>query len=100
MQSNNSKPDYGADLLGQVHVAVIRLDSKVDGLKDQIKEFKDFLNDHEQRLRQLESREYVTPDRVKALEDRDYVAAGTVWRVVGLILTLATIGLTIMGMTR
>jgi hypothetical protein len=97
---HNSKPDYGADLLGQVHVAVIRLDSKVDGLKDQIKEIKDFLNDHEHRIRQLESREYVTPERVKALEDRDYVAAGTVWKVVGLILTLATIGLTIMGMTR
>lgn len=96
----NSKPDYGADLLGQVHVAVIRLDSKVDGLKDQIKEIKDFLNDHEHRIRQLEAREQVSPDRVKALEDRDYVAAGTVWKVVGLVLSLATIGLTVLSMTR
>lgn len=96
----NRQPDYGSDLLGQVHVAVIRLDSKVDGLKDQIREIKDFLNDHEHRIRQLESKEHVTPERVKALEDRDYVAAGTVWKVVGLICTLATIGLTILGTTR
>lgn len=97
-QHQNRQPDYGGDLLGQVHVAVIRLDSKVDGLKDQIKEIKDFLNDHEHRLRQLEAREQVAPERIKALEDRDYVAASTVWKVVGLILTIASIGITILGM--
>lgn len=96
----NRQPDYGSsDLLGQVHVAVIRLDSKVDALKELIKEVKEAINDHEHRLRQLESAQ-VAPSRIQALEDRDYVAASTVWKVVGLICTLATIGLTIMGMTR
>lgn len=94
----HQKPDYGSDLLGQVHVAVIRLDSKVDGLKDQIREIKDFLNDHEHRIRQLEAREQVSPSRVQALEDRDYVAASTVWKVVGLILTVASIAVGIVGL--
>jgi hypothetical protein len=97
---NPPKPDYGADLLGQVHVAVIRLDSKVDGLKDQLRELKDIYNDHERRIRVLEAEHRVSPDRVKALEDRDYVAAGTVWKVVGLICTMAGIGLTILSMAR
>lgn len=97
--TQNSKPDYGADLLGQVHVAVIRLDAKVDAIKDQIKEIRDLYNDHEKRIRQLEA-EQIAPARIKALEDRDYVEAGTVWKVVGLICTLAGIGLTILSMTR
>lgn len=97
--TQNSKPDYGADLLGQVHVAVIRLDAKVDAIKDQIKEIRDLYNDHEKRIRQLEAAQ-VSPSQIKALEDRDYVEAGTVWKVVGLICTLAGIGLTILSMTR
>lgn len=96
---NSSKPDYGADLLGQVHVAVIRLDAKVDAIKDQIKEIRDLYNDHEKRIRQLEA-DQVSPARLKALEDRDYVESGTVWKVVGLVLSLATIGLTILSYTR
>lgn len=99
MQQHNSKPDYGADLLGQVHVAVIRLDAKVDAIKDQIKEIRDLYNDHEKRIRQLEA-DHISPSRITALEDRDYVSAATVWRVVGLILTIATTGLTILSMTR
>lgn len=95
----NRQPDYGSDLLGQVHVAVIRLDSKVDGLREQMKEIKDLLNDHEHRIRQLEAAQ-VSPARLKALEDRDYVAASTVWKVVGLICTVVSVGLTIIGMTR
>lgn len=99
MMQNIPKPDYGADLLGQVHVAVIRLDSKVDGLKDQLRELKDIYNDHERRIRVLEAVQHVSPERIKALEDRDYVASGTVWRVVGLVCTLATLGLGILAMT-
>jgi hypothetical protein len=98
MMQHPPKPDYGADLLGQVHVAVIRLDSKVDGLKDQLRELKDIYTDHERRIRVLEAEARVHPDRVKALEDRDYVSPATVWKVVGLICTMASIGLTIMGM--
>lgn len=97
MQQNNRQPDYGADLLGQVHVAVIRLDSKLDGLKDQFKEFKDLVNDHDHRIRQLEVAQ-ISPERIKALEDRDYVAAATVWKVVGLILTVASIAVGIVGL--
>lgn len=96
----NRQPDYpSSDLLGQVHVAVIRLDAKVDAIKDQIKEIRDLYNDHEKRIRQLEA-DQVAPSRIKALEDRDYVEAGTVWKVVGLVMSLATIGLTVLSMTR
>jgi hypothetical protein len=100
MTQNNQKPDYGADLLGQVHVAVIRLDAKVDAIKDQIKEIRDLYNDHEKRIRQLEAEPKISLERLKAVEDRDYVAAATVWKVVGLICTLAGIGLTVLSMTR
>lgn len=98
--TTNQKPDYGADLLGQVHVAVIRLDAKVDALKDQIKEIRDLYNDHERRIRVMEAEPKISPERIKALEDRDYVASGTVWRVVGLVCTLATIGLGILAAMR
>jgi hypothetical protein len=98
--TQNNRPDYGADLLGQVHVAVIRLDAKVDALKDQIREIRDLYNDHEKRIRLIEAEPKIAPERIKALEDRDYVAASTVWKVVGLVLSLATIGLTVLSMTR
>ena len=74
-------------LLGQVHIAVIRLDDKVDNLSSLVERMsKDFTakhEDHEKRIRDLEKQPYVSP--------------ATVWRVIGALTSLAAIGLTIIG---
>lgn len=88
----------GPDLLTQVHIAVIRLDAKVDQVREQQKSQRDEHLDHEARIRILES-STVSKDKIQALEDRPYVSPATVWRVVGLICTIATIALTVVGLT-
>lgn len=80
-------PSSTNELLGQVHIAVIRLDDKLDGLVDQLarlqKTVDDRHNDHEARIRVLEQRPYVSP--------------GTVWKVIATLLSVVGVGLTIIG---
>ena len=68
-------------LLGQVHIAVIRLDDKVDGIKESLDEMK----------RTFDARHQDHETRIRALEKQDYVAPATVWKVIGVLLTGITI---------
>lgn len=72
-------------LLEQIHVATIRLDTKVDNLGLEIRhlrdEHKDDHADHETRIRTLESKPTVSP--------------ATVWKVVGVVLTITSILVTV-----
>lgn len=78
----------GADLMQQIHIAMIRLDTKMDNLADRVNaaqvSYDKGYRDHEERLRTLESRDYVSP--------------ATVWKVIGLILTVVSVGIGIVGM--
>ena len=75
----------GNDLLNQIHIAMIRLDTKTDSLIQRIaeldKKYSDKYSDQEMRIR--------------ALEQRPYVAPATVWKVIGALVSIAsvTIGL-------
>ena len=88
----------GPDLLTQVHIAVIRLDAKVDQMREQHADQQTKHLDHEARLRLLEAAQ-IPPAKIQQLEDRPYVSPATVWRVVGLLVSLASIGLTVLALT-
>ena len=72
----------------QGDVAVIRLDDKLDGLVEQLRDLQkkvdDRHNDHEARIRDLEKRPYVSP--------------ATVWRVIGALTGVAALALTVIGL--
>lgn len=78
----------GTDLMQQIHIAMIRLDTKMDNLTDRVnaaqRSFDISHKDHEERLRLLETRPYVEP--------------ATVWKVIGVIIGMAGVALTIVGM--
>ena len=80
-----------SDLLNQIHVAVIRLDVRFDLVSKK-------QDDHEIRIRTLETRPYVSPENFQKLEERSYVSPSTLWKVVGLLTSVAAIGLTIIGL--
>lgn len=84
-----------SDVLGQVHVAVIRLDAKFDNINTELRRISDesLRNhvDHESRLRVLEVRPFVTVDRFTALEQRPYVAPATVWKLVGTMIAFSSL---------
>lgn len=86
----------GPDLLTQVHIAVIRLDAKVDQMREQYQDQQKKHLDHEARLRLLEV-QHVSPDRVKALEDKPTVSPSTLQWVVGIIFTIAAVTVSIIG---
>lgn len=71
----------GNDLLRQIHIAMIRLDSKMDGLDKR-------LND----LQKSYSDKYTDQEtRIRVLEQRPYVAPATVWRVIGALTGVASV---------
>jgi hypothetical protein len=68
-------------LLSQIHIAMIRLDSKLDGLIVQMNNIGETQRDHEIRIRAQEMRPHVDPVRVTKLEERAYVDPGRVSRL-------------------
>lgn len=88
-----TQPD--TNLMGQIHVAVIRLDAKVDSINSELRRLSDeHLRDHadhEGRIRVLESRQYVSAERFQQVADRPYVAPATVWKVVGAFFAISSI---------
>lgn len=87
-----------SDLLGQVHVAVIRLDAKMDGITAELRDVRDRHGDHESRLRLLEQRPTPSMEQVKRLEDRPYVSPATIWKVIGAVMTAAGIAIAIINL--
>ena len=79
------------DLLSQIHIAMIRLDSKLDGLIQQVNNIVETQRDHEIRLRSLELKPHVDPQRVVKLEDKEYVTTAGVWRVVGAVVGIVSV---------
>lgn len=88
------------DLLGQVHVAVIRLDGKVDGINQELRRLSDDQlrnhTDHEGRLRVIES-SYVTTEKFHEVANRPYVSPATVWKIVGSFIAFASLVVAIIG---
>lgn len=78
----------GNDLMRQIHIAMIRLDTKMDGLAHQVNSaqavYNDRYKDHEERIRMMETRDYVSP--------------ATVWKVIGVLLTTVGVAATIIGL--
>lgn len=92
--------DNRSELLGhgQVHVAVIRLDVKVDTLVREHErtrdELRSSLSDHEHRIRRLEN-DHVSVERFTLLEIRPYISPSSARWLVGTIIAIA--GLVIAG---
>lgn len=88
MYPNHESTAAGADLLRQLHIAIIRLDDKVDNLAHRMsvleKTLGDHLKDHEERIRALESRPYVAP--------------ATVWKVLGFCVSVLALAATVIGL--
>ena len=82
------------DLLGQVHVAVIRLDAKVDNVNNELRHLRDEHQknhaDHETRIRDIE-KSYVGQTEFQALKERPYVSPATVWKLAGAVTALASL---------
>jgi hypothetical protein len=93
-----TKPDSGPDLLSQVHIAVIRLDAKVDQIKDSQREQREQFQDHEARLRILENRPAVPVERFFALENRETVSPATLKWVVGVVVSVCGVIAGIIGL--
>lgn len=96
----------GADLLNQLHVAMIRLDTKFDGVSDQIRQIKkdleERLSDHEKRIRDIEARPS-TNDLSRQIQEltnssKDYVSTATMWKMFGAVVGIASLAVTIIGM--
>lgn len=96
--------ESGSNLMRQIYVAMIRLDSKVDGvntrLNDLIIQFERRTNDHEDRIRKLENRQYVDPAVVQRLEDRPYVSPASVRWALGVVVAAASLVVAIISLTR
>lgn len=99
----SGQPRYEAGrfgLLEQIHVATIRLDAKVDNLGIELRhlrdEHKDDHADHENRLRALELKPSISPKEFDELKQRPYVSPATVWRVVGVLLTVASLAIALL----
>jgi hypothetical protein len=91
----------GNNLLQQVHIAIIRLDDKVDNLSTSVNNKVDNLSNRVSELKiSFDSRYQDQEARIRHLESRPYVAPATVWKVVSLVCTLATIGLGVLAATR
>lgn len=86
------------DLLGQVHIAVIRLDAKMDSFTAMIRDLRDTQLDHEQRIRILESLPRYQPERLQALESNHVTPASVKWAV-GTIITIASVVIGIIALT-
>lgn len=86
-----------SELLGQVHVAVIRLDAKMDHITDELSHVRNRHSDHEARLRHLEAQPRVTVEAFARLEDRPYVSPATVWKVIGSVGTFAGIAVAVIA---
>lgn len=100
MNASAPPPDNDGGVLTQLHIAMIRLDAKVDGLYGRIAEIGKTHDDHEGRIRSLESQK-VDPARIKALEDKPSVSPATVWKVIGaLISVLGILTTVILSVTR
>ena len=97
-----TQPNLDRDLLNQVHVAVIRLDGKFDSINQELRRISDesLRNhvDHESRIRFLEAKPAVSVERFLALETRPYVSPATVWKIVGTILTFASLAVAVVGL--
>lgn len=98
----SGRPQFEAGrfgLLEQIHVATIRLDSKVDGIAGELRhlrdEHKDDHADHENRLRTIEATPKVSVADFEALKARPYVAPATVWKIVSTILGICGLAATI-----
>lgn len=93
---DTSTPGPGG-ILGQVHIAVIRLDSKVDSMKEDLTNIrvthKDGHVDHEGRLRVLEN------VRLPSLENRSYVSPATVWKAIGAVIGFSSLVVAIIGLS-
>ena len=88
MTAPTPPPEFDGGVLSQLHIALIRLDAKVDGLNSRFGEFSRAHDDHETRLRILETRQVPSMMQFQQLAEREYVEPATVWKVVGLLLTL------------
>lgn len=81
-------------LLNQINTAVIRLDEKMTNFGNDLSSLKNSVKeghgDHENRLRTLESRPVYDPK----IEDR-FVTRDTLWKVLGAIFTVISIGIAI-----
>lgn len=86
-----------ATLLDQINIAVIRLDSKVDHILEALKDLKTGHQDHETRLRLLESTPRVSVAEFRALDERA-VSVGTMWRVAGLLASAVGVLLTVINL--
>ena len=87
MYPEENNPAAGASLLQQLHIAMIRLDGKADTQNTSLKELKTVIEkrfeDHEARIRLMESRPYVAP--------------ATVWKVVGFLVTVIALVVSVIG---
>lgn len=82
----------GNDLLQQIHVAVIRVDGKSDNLNQRFTDFRDAVAGELKAIRDIQKDQ---EDRLRKLQDRDYVAPSTVWKVVGALISIMGIVTTI-----
>lgn len=82
----------GADLLQQIQVAVIRVDGKMDNLNTRFGDFRDSVNAELKALRDVQKDQ---EERLRKLQERDYVSPATVWKVVGALFSAAGILITI-----
>lgn len=71
--------------LQQINIAVIRLDGKMDNLNQRFSDFKDSVNTELKGIRETQRDQ---ESRLRMLQDRDYVAPATVWKVVGALISV------------
>lgn len=75
------------NLLNVLNVGMIRLDTKVDSILGSLKDMKEQHQDHEARIRVLESLPKVSPVDFQALKDGS-VSSSTLWKILGAMFTL------------
>lgn len=92
-----------ADLLGQVHVAVIRLDTKMDNITTELARVRtdmgDRHRDHEQRIRKLEG-DHVTVEQFTELRNRPHISPASVRWLVGTVIAFAGLVIAIMNIVK
>ena len=77
-----------SELLNSLNVGLIRLDTKMDSVLGSLKDMKEQHQDHETRIRVLESIARVSPADFQMLKD-SAVTASTMWKIAGALFTLA-----------